>query len=469
LLDASARLAGEHRLETIELLLLEFGGWIRIAEGDLRGAELLLRECLRRGESGGKPFFSVSAAHLLSIVHRFQHRLDEARRMSSYALSSRSQSASRLFRAIYLIVSGAVHLDAGAHGQAKRELNAALAMLTAAGAAQQAANAHLMLARLLLKQERRTEARRHLRQGFTIGRDRGFRYYAPFTPLELRDLAREAAAGGICREYCAALLEDLSRSGGAQPLRIFCLGGFRVLRHGEPVKDAAWKSVHAKNLVKLLAAQNGGKISRETVSDILWPDASPERHGLHFRVLLHRTRKALAGGAAADPADSPVLQSDGQLSLNPDAVWTDVSAFLEAVRRARDLQRVKGPRTALAAFEEAIALYGGEFLPANDRDDWALPVREQLRRAFLQTLEDAAALTESQGDHGRAHGLYERLFSSDESHDDACRWLMQRLASEGRSSEAVRIYERHERTLRRDLDMEPEERTKKLYRNIIGG
>ncbi len=39
----------------------------------------------------------------------------------------------------------------------------------------------------------------------------------------------------------------------------------------------------------------------------------------------------------------------------------------------------------------------------------------------------------------------------------------------GHRSEAVRIYERCERALSRDLDTEPEEQTRKVYRRIIGG
>jgi len=468
-LEASHGLAGEHGLETIELLLLEIGGWLRIAEGDLRGAEALLQECLQRGEAGGKMFFSISAAHLLSIAFLFQRRLDQARQMSDYALSSRTQSASRLFHAIYLIVSGSVHLETGAHGRAKRELHAALSMLKAAGAAQQEANAHLMLARLFLKQRRPAEARRHLRQGFSIGRERGFRYYAPFTPQELRELAREAAAKGICRDHCISLLDQLSQSGSAQPVRIFCLGGFQVIRNGEPVRDAAWKSAPARKVVKLLAARLGAKVAREAVSESLWPDAPPERQGPHFRVLLHRTRKALDPGEGVEDAGSCILQTDGQLTLNPDRVWTDAGAFLRAVARARELRQVKDGRAALTAFEQAIALYGGDFLPADAHEDWATPVREQLRRTFLQALEEAALLCESTGNDEGSLAHYERLFSHDQSHDASCRWLMRRHASEGRRNEAVRVYERHELTLRRELDMEPEEGTKKLYRNIIGG
>lgn len=468
-LDASRDLADRHRLETIGLLLLEIGGWLRIAEGDLAGAEVMLRECLKRGEAGEKPFFSVSAAHLLSLAYRFQGRLDQARRMSDYALASRAQSSSRLFHGIYLIVSGSVHLATGAHKPARRELQSAVTMLKACGAAQQEANAHLMLARLELNLRRPAEALRRLRQGFTIGRDRGFRYYAPFTPTELRDLAREAVEHGICREHCASLLDQLSQSGAVQPVRINCLGGFRVARNGEPVNDVAWKSGHAKKLVKLLVAQLGAKVSREAVSESLWPEVPPERQGPHFRVLLHRTRRTLDGKGTTVGTASCIRHADGQLTLDPERIWTDAAAFVRAVEQAKDLRKSRDASSALAAYEQAIALYGGDFLPGDTHEDWTAPVREQLRRTFLQALEAAALLCDGMGNDEGSHSLYERLFDHDPGHDAACQWLMRRHASRGLRSDAVRIYERHEMALRRDLGMEPDEQTKKLYRDIIGG
>ncbi len=45
---------------------------------------------------------------------------------------------------------------------------------------------------------------------------------------------------------------------------------------------------------------------------------------------------------------------------------------------------------------------------------------------------------------------------------------MLRLLSDGRRSEAIRVYERCERALSRELDLEPKEETRKIYRSIIG-
>lgn len=45
---------------------------------------------------------------------------------------------------------------------------------------------------------------------------------------------------------------------------------------------------------------------------------------------------------------------------------------------------------------------------------------------------------------------------------------MTQYVSEGRRNEAVRTYERCERALSKDMDLEPEQHTKELYRSILG-
>ncbi len=165
---------------------LDIGGWLKIAQGDYPGAELLLAECKRKGEESRNAFFSASAAHLLAIAYLFQGKLDKAKKESDYALAIRTQTGSRLFHAVYLIASGVIHLKLGNIRRAKLELLTAVKTLRQIKAAQQEANAHLALALLYHRQGNETDkACRHLQEGFSIGQDRGFTYYALFTRAEL--------------------------------------------------------------------------------------------------------------------------------------------------------------------------------------------------------------------------------------------------------------------------------------------
>jgi LuxR family maltose regulon positive regulatory protein len=467
-IDQCKDLADAHALQSIGFLSLDISGWLKIAQGDYRGAELLLGECKRKGEESRNMFFSASAAHLLSIAYLFQGRLGKAKKESDYALAVRTQTDSSLFHAIYLIASGVIHLKLGNIRRAKQELLTAVKTLRRIKAAQQEANAHLALALLYHQGDETTKTCRHLQEGFSIGQDRGFTYFALFTRAELTDLANFARSRGICAQYCTDLIDALSHS-SAKRLRVHCLGGFRVRRDRTLVRDAEWKSKRAKTLVKMLAAQDSQSMPREQAMEWLWPDSKPADLRMTFNSLLHRVRKVLEPepGAGKDIfctyADSDVV------ALNRDWVWTDVGQFLSHLDAARRLKANQNRQEMILEYEKAAALYEGDFLPEDRYSDWAIPMRDQLRVLYLGALADAAALAEASGDRSAALKFHEQLFFADPCNEKSCCWLMMRYQSEGRRNDAIRSYERCELALQRDLELEPEKTTKQLYRSILGG
>jgi ATP/maltotriose-dependent transcriptional regulator MalT len=464
-------LVDAHALVSIGSLALVIGGWLKIAQGDHHGAELLLGECKRRGEESQDAFFTASAAHLLAISHMFQRRLVQAKAQSDHALSIRTQSGSKLFHAIYLIASGAILMKLGKHPRAEQELLSALRMLQQVKAAQQEANAHLVLAQLYGKTKKASLVNKHLRTGFSIGQDRGFTYYALFDAAELSQLAQEAIAQGICTDHCSDLLSTLSGTQQAPRLQVYCLGDFRVELDQAVLSDSAWKSKRAKTLLKMLLAQDDHRLLRDQVMDMLWPDVDPEKQRVAYNVMLHRMRKALEPDTGPAPGRDVfcIRNEHDVLALNSSRVWTDVGEFRKRFGLATRLKRAKDAAKALEAYESTLAIYQGDFLPDDAYNDWAVDARERLRTHYHKALEDAGEIAELLEDRNKAAHFYDLRFSSDPCNEKSCRWLMTWHITNGHRSEAVRMYERCERALSRDMDMEPEEQTRKLYRGIIGG
>ncbi|MDW8319147.1 MAG: bacterial transcriptional activator domain-containing protein [Anaerolineae bacterium] len=75
----------------------------------------------------------------------------------------------------------------------------------------------------------------------------------------------------------------------------------------------------------------------------------------------------------------------------------DVAQFEAALAQAEVADR-EGAVDALAA---AVAAYGGDLLP-DCYDDWILPLREQMRRAYGQALERLVLMLDEQRDYARA-------------------------------------------------------------------
>jgi LuxR family maltose regulon positive regulatory protein len=469
-IDQCRSLADTHALESIGFLSLDIGGWLKIAQGDYHGAERILADCKRKGEKAKNTFFQASAAHLLAIALLFQGRLGRAKKESDTALALQARSGSRLFHAIYRIASGAILLRLGKVLPAEAELLGALRILRQVQAAQQEANAHLLLASLNLGRGRESAARKHLAAGFSIGEERGFTYYALLTRAELSSLAEASISRNIEPDYCRRLITDPSLQQARPHIRVSCLGGFQVLRNGVPISDRAWKSRLAKTLVKLLAIRGSRKLTRDEAADSLWPNADAIRQQLLLNNLLHRTRKVLEPDEAPVRGDSCIIQDGGLLFLNPRKVWTDIQEFttLHAAARQVRVSRVQDPGKSLALYDQAFSLYHGDILPGDTYHDWTHSHREHIRKIHTDMLTHAAVLTDAQDDTDRAFAYYDRMFSLDPCNEKACRWLMAWHAAAGQRSDAVRLFERCQLALRKELDIEPDEQTRKVYRSIIG-
>src|SRR3954468_18949174 len=85
---------------------------------------------------------------------------------------------------------------------------------------------------------------------------------------------------------------------GARPrrpvsLRLQLLGAFRVTVDGHVVPDETWPLRKARGLVKLLALTPGGRLEREEIMGLLWPDLAPATASNNLRYALHIARRAL--------------------------------------------------------------------------------------------------------------------------------------------------------------------------------
>lgn len=462
-------LAREYDLEAFDFLSLNIGGWLKTAIGDYKQAETLLRECKRKGMEHENIFFTTSAAHLLAVNHLHRGNLEKAAAEADYAMSIRKRAGSKLFYAVSLSVSGAIKLKQGNVAAAERELLHALSIFRRIGAAQQEANVHLLLAQLCLRRKEEQGAKEALRCGFQFGEERGFTYYYLLKSEELANLARIALGWDIGIEYCTALIRQLDREQSATELRVHCLGGFRIYRGQTQIGDVHWKSKRAKTLLKLLVAQEGQKLPREQAMEVLWPGKKSENLRVMFNSMLHRVRKTL-GPCPPPGKDIFCIHQEGDLiALNSDRIWTDVGQILTHFGRLAQLKSTINPAELLIEYERTVSLYGGDFLPDDLYSDWATEVRDRLRSQYLRILDEAGALADSLRDKVRALHFYEKLFLADPCSERSCRWLMIHHLSGGQRGEAIRTYERCERALSRDLDLEPEEKTRKLYRSIIGG
>ncbi|MBM1171289.1 AfsR/SARP family transcriptional regulator [Microvirga arabica] len=157
------------------------------------------------------------------------------------------------------------------------------------------------------------------------------------------------------------------------PVEIECLGGFVIKINGEKIRGGQGKAQRKplELLWSLIPAHEQG-VSQDLLADQLWPELDGDRAMHTLRTTVYRLRKLLGADA--------ILQEDDHIRLNPKHVATDFGRLLAALGRLRADHLREAER--MAAFDQALRLYRGPFLPGVAVDKVS-EERERLERIVV--------------------------------------------------------------------------------------
>jgi DNA-binding SARP family transcriptional activator len=221
-------------------------------------------------------------------------------------------------------------------------------------------------------------------------------------------------------------------------LTIRCLGAFRVLRGGQPVPATAWQSKKARTLLKILVARRGRATPRLYLMDTLWPDEDPEPVSRRLSVAL-ATARAVLDPDKRHPPERFIVADKDSLRLDLANMPVDVERFLSLAAEglAGHREAAARARATLQAAEEA---YAGDFLEEDRYEEWAEPLREEARAAYVSVARALAEIAAGAGDHDAAVRYYLRILEKDAFDERAHLGLVATLDREGRHGEARRQY-----------------------------
>jgi DNA-binding SARP family transcriptional activator len=236
---------------------------------------------------------------------------------------------------------------------------------------------------------------------------------------------------GAGRYAAAALSTD-----EAPPVRIECLGGFRVLRAGKPVPLGDWPSRKARDLLKILVARRCRPVPRSQLVDLLWPDDDESVASPRLSVALSTVRSVLDPGKRY-AADRFVRADRATVWLDGNEAMVDVESFLADANAG--LERAGSSRSVLL-LRAAEASYAGDFLEEDVYADWAGGLREEARVAYVRVARALADRAVSTGDHDSAAGYLLRILQRDVYDERAHLALVRSFVGGGAHGEARRAY-----------------------------
>jgi ATP/maltotriose-dependent transcriptional regulator MalT/DNA-binding SARP family transcriptional activator len=283
--------------------------------------------------------------------------------------------------------------------------------------------------------------------GDPLGQARAELMLARRTPgSEGRELALRAhqqfLAAGATRYAAAALAA--SQETGPAPVRIECLGGFRVLRDGKAVQLGEWPSKKARDLLKILVARRCRPVARVQLLDLLWPDQGESVASPRLSVALSTVRSVLDPEKHYSP-DRFVGADRATIWLDGDQTSVDVESFLHEARTGLDGNSMPLLRAAEAA-------YSGDFLEEDVYADWAAGMREEARALYVRV---ARVLAErGKGDPDAAAGYLLRILQRDQYDERAHLGLVTAFQASGAHGEARRAYRTYIQRMA-ELEVEP--------------
>lgn len=159
------------------------------------------------------------------------------------------------------------------------------------------------------------------------------------------------------------------------------LGGFQLVIDGRQI--TAWRAGRSRSLVQYLLVHRNRPVRTERLREVIWPHLPPTAGTTSVKSAIYGARQALGAAASASGGSVTIdFTGDGYV-LRTDGFSTDVDTLRAAVAAGAASERSGDLGAAAAHYRNAVAVYGGAFLPGEDTL-WALEQREQLRTLALR-------------------------------------------------------------------------------------
>lgn len=400
----------------------------------------------------------------------YQGQLAEARKYADQAIEIADSSGDQWFVSLILTSMGTSYSLYGETNQAEDWLTKAFLRAEDVGDSLGRCAAKLALAFNDWQTGKRKEAIVHFDQFLPdlISNECGFLLTTPSflgmqDPESLAPLLLEAYRSGVDREWLSGLLgqSKLASWGEASyhpgyGLTIRTLGRFEVWRGKTLTSPHEWQREKARQLFQLLVDQKGRWLSREQLTDRIWPDLDPEAASQTLKVALNALNRALE--PMREPGASPffVVRRDNLYAINPVAsIVLDKDDFLKlaASDDVNDLQA-------------ALSIYQGDYLSDSFLDSWITPARESLHQTYLASALKLARLFFTAQKWDDCIRTCNEILSADPYNEPAFQLLMRCQAARGNRSAIHSIYQRCVAMLREDLDVDPTPETTQLYKTL---
>ncbi|MGB6154235.1 MAG: bacterial transcriptional activator domain-containing protein [Pricia sp.] len=245
------------------------------------------------------------------------------------------------------------------------------------------------------------------------------------------------------------------------PIKFQTLGQFALWRDGEKVSSKDWGRDKTVQLIQyLISYRNKHALHKEHIMDHLWEDGDDR----DFKVALHGINKVLEPNRPSRTEAKYVERQGVTYQLNLDLVWIDTDAIEKYIMLGnKALDSLSD--IAQEAYENAIKLYQGAYLPNRIYEDWSSEEREKIKILILGALVNLAELVVIANPMESVR-LTQQAIAIEPTWEDAYRIQMQAYIAKGNRPQALRTYQKCADILQGEYGIAPLPATKNLLKEI---
>jgi DNA-binding SARP family transcriptional activator len=249
-------------------------------------------------------------------------------------------------------------------------------------------------------------------------------------------------------------------------LEVRCLGRFEISYQGNTV--TRWQSIKAKSVFQYLMTQPREPVIKDVLMEALWPDHDPQAASNNLKAAVHGLRQTLSQLFDKRDAAAHVLFVQGSYLINREIeLRVDVEQFEQHWVTGRRLEKEGKLSEAIHEFELAQALYRGDYLQDEPYEEWTLLRREALKDTYVTTLTKLADYAMDSADYEGCIIYCQKILVKDSCREDAYRQLMRCYSRLEQRNRGLRWYEICRRTLKAELDTDPDHDTDALYQSLL--
>ena len=252
----------------------------------------------------------------------------------------------------------------------------------------------------------------------------------------------------------------------AADLTIRMLGAVEIFRDpARPFSPDAWVTRRSRDILCFIASRRHRRVSKDTIIDTFWGESDFGSVEKNFHPTISHIRKALNSNQPLK--QNFLLYRDGDYQLNPEfSCRIDTEEFDRLVAEGDAARRARDAEAMARAYEEAAALYRGEFMQGS-YDEWVEEQRSYSREQYLRILEILAQTAQKSEDWARSLTLAQRILREDPFREDVYCHLMRAHAAQGNRVAVREQFETLRRLLRKELGVEPAAETQRIYKELL--